>query len=201
SSARLGRRRRRRPSATAPEDTISTCWPRLASRDASATRAPSQARSGSPVSPSTTRAEPTLLTMRRAAERLVMTSCYRRERAQEKWEPVFRPEPAPTSRPPAPLGGRLVVEVVRARDQAFVHASLLHRLEGRAQQLGDAFAGHARDQERLLARRLLQGLGGGLARVGIERVDLVQGQELGLVLQPLAIGGQLAADGGVGAGD
>src|SRR5256885_11288597 len=53
----------------APDDTRMTRWPRLRSRSRSSTRVSSQARLTRPVSPSTSNAEPTFTTIRRACVR------------------------------------------------------------------------------------------------------------------------------------
>src|SRR5690242_9243908 len=50
----------------APEETRMTCWPRLRRRNKSATSVSSHVRLSRPVSRSTSSAEPTLTTMRRA---------------------------------------------------------------------------------------------------------------------------------------
>jgi hypothetical protein len=82
-----------------------------------------------------------------------------------------------------------------------VAATDAHLPVGGAQQLGDALARDAGDQARLDPRDRFQLgdlLGEGLL---VEGVDLVQGQDLGLVGQLVAIGFQLAPDRLVGAGD
>src|SRR6267143_2630857 len=68
---------RRRPSAMAPDDTRITRWPRLRSRSRSSIRVSSQVRLTRPVSPSTSSAEPTFTTMRRACVRGAAKSARR----------------------------------------------------------------------------------------------------------------------------
>src|SRR5207253_6263287 len=59
-----------------------------------------------------------------------------------------------------------------------------------AQQIANALAGHRRDHERLDTGGPLDRLGGLRAGGLVEGVDLVEGDQFGLVLQPLAIGGE-----------
>ena len=80
-------------------------------------------------------------------------------------------------------------------------AGLFNRAGQRTDDFIDAFAGDARHDEDFFARSLLEGRLFALQRRLGDRVALVQRQNLGLSFEYLAIGGELAADGAVGAND
>ncbi len=149
SRGRRPRPSRRRPSATAPEETISNCWPRSAMRAASAVRAFSQARSGSPVSPIGHQGRADLDHHPAGGFQQVRRVAH-----------TGRHSRAGLSSPLA------------ARPSAVRRAA--HLGEGGAQEGLHPFAGDARDRMDLVPAGGFERLGAGLAGFRVQGVDLVE---------------------------
>ena len=132
------------------------------------------ARRSLPVAPSTSSAEPILMMSgdRGRGRRLISRHLSRAPTRSRSW-----PARVPAARP-------------------WLRRAPAARHRARRRRPG---AGGARDLHHLGLAGFLQRLGLGLDLVGVERVDLVEDDDLGLFGQLLVIGGELAADGLVGA--